>query len=1090
MQDEDKTKEQLITELHALRNQVAQFGNKAGRKRAEGTLAASEKYFSMFVERLPVGVFITDQTGRLLFVNRRLEEFFGSREWVGRTIEELMPQGATGRMIAGERKVPAGGPMVIQESVTDIRGVEHSFDTYRFPIEIEGSPALLAGIMMDTTGRKQAEAQAGQLNAIKEQLIGHGSLSEKLGIITEAVVRIYDADFARIWITKEGDLCEKGCSHTHGSKGPHVCRDHSRCLHLVASSGRYTQLDGNHRRVPLGAYKIGNIASGRDASFLTNDVIHDPSVHNHEWAETLGLVSFAGFRLISPDGSPIGVLALFKKQRIPPEELRFLEDLASTTSQVIRASMAEEALRESENRFKSLVLNSSDTITVLAADGTIRYQSPSLKRFFGYEPEDLVERNAFPYVHPDDQTTAQAAFSQILEHPGTLVSLEYRFRHANGSWVFVESVGSSFLDDPSIKGVVLNSRDISERKRAEEALSESRQMLNSVLDTIPVRVFWKDLNLRFLGCNRPFALDGGLQSPEEIIGRNDFEMGWAEQAELYRSDDRLVIETGQPKLGYEEPQTKPDGGRIWLRTNKVPLLDAEGRIKGVLGTYEDITKSKQMEDMLRTSETRYRIVADNASDWEYWISPEGEFLYTSPSCERTTGYAANKFETDPRLLYGIVHPDDVTQFEAHVKQSQSIGAASKLEFRIIHRDGMTRWIAQICQPVFDDQGRFLGIRGSNRDISERKRAEEAVHAASRYARSLIEASLDPLVTISPEGKITDVNSETETVTGYDRMHLIGTDFSDYFTEPAQAKAGYEAVFKEGSVRDYPLEIQHRDGHATPVLYNASVYRDEKGQIVGVFAAARDITERKRAERAIQDASEKLKFFAYSVAHDLKSPAIGIYGLTKRLSKHARDLLDEKGRTYCDQILKASEHIAALVEKVNIYIATKEAAMSIESINSREIFRMLRDEFSSQLSLRRIDLLVPESEVQIKADRLSILRVFRNLIDNALKYGGEGLTRISIGYEVTESLHIFSVSDNGKGLKEADSEKIFGLFQRNETSRGIEGAGLGLTIVKEIADQHGGKVWVEPRDKKGITFYVSISRRLLPVTDADQNPPPH
>jgi light-regulated signal transduction histidine kinase (bacteriophytochrome) len=314
----------------------------------------------------------------------------------------------------------------------------------------------------------------------------------------------------------------------------------------------------------------------------------------------------------------------------------------------------------------------------------------------------------------------------------------------------------------------------------------------------------------------------------------------------------------------------------------------------------------------------------------------------------------SEFEADPKLASRIVHPDDLTQFEAHVVEARTKSAASSsLEFRILHRDGTTRWIAHVCQPVFDGRGYFLGRRGSNRDI----------------------------------------------------------------------------------------------------------------------------TDRKKAEKALEESSQKLKFFAYSVAHDLKSPATGVYGLTKRLSKHARDVLDEKGRTYCDQIMKVSEHIAALVEKINMYIATKESALLIETINISEIVRMLRDEFSTQLSLRRIDWLAPESEVEIKADRLSILRIFRNLIDNALKYGGESLTRISIGYEDSESLHIFSVSDNGKGLKEADSEKIFGLFQRNETSRGVEGAGLGLAIVKEIAEQHGGRVWVEPRGKKGITFYVSISKNL-------------
>lgn len=134
------------------------------------------------------------------------------------------------------------------------------------------------------------------------------------------------------------------------------------------------------------------------------------------------------------------------------------------------------------------------------------------------------------------------------------------------------------------------------------------------------------------------------------------------------------------------------------------------------------------------------------------------------------------------------------------------------------------------------------------DITEHKRAEKAIKLANAYNRSLIEASVDPLVTIGPDGKITDVNNSTESVTGYSRKELIGTDFSDYFTEPEKAREGYKHVFQEGLVRDYPLEIQHRNGHITPVLYNASIYKDEAGKVIGIFAAARDITERRKAEK--------------------------------------------------------------------------------------------------------------------------------------------------------------------------------------------------------------------------------------------------
>ena len=125
-----------------------------------------------------------------------------------------------------------------------------------------------------------------------------------------------------------------------------------------------------------------------------------------------------------------------------------------------------------------------------------------------------------------------------------------------------------------------------------------------------------------------------------------------------------------------------------------------------------------------------------------------------------------------------------------------------------------------------------------------------------YNRSLIEASLDALVTIGPDGKITDVNCATETVTGRARKELIGTDFTDYFTEPEKARAGYQQVFREGSVQDYPLELRHRDGHVTAVLYNASVYRDKAGKVIGIFATARDITERKEIKDALDKLSEE------------------------------------------------------------------------------------------------------------------------------------------------------------------------------------------------------------------------------------------
>jgi signal transduction histidine kinase/uncharacterized membrane protein affecting hemolysin expression len=189
------------------------------------------------------------------------------------------------------------------------------------------------------------------LNRLKGDLLSFRDLTKKLKCITDAVVETFDADFARIWLIEQGDRCESGCVHAKVEESPHVCRYRDRCLHLKVSSGRYTHLDGQtHRRVPFGCYKIGNIAAGKDTKFLTSDVTHDPRVHNHNWARDLGLVSFAGYRLVSTDGEPVGVLAFFSKHTITSEEDAFLEGIANTTTQVIQVAMAQEELEKTNQK--------------------------------------------------------------------------------------------------------------------------------------------------------------------------------------------------------------------------------------------------------------------------------------------------------------------------------------------------------------------------------------------------------------------------------------------------------------------------------------------------------------------------------------------------------------------------------------------------------------------------------------------------------------------------------------------------------------------------------------------------------------------
>ena len=248
----------------------------------------------------------------------------------------------------------------------------------------------------------------------------------------------------------------------------------------------------------------------------------------------------------------------------------------------------------------------------------------------------------------------------------------------------------------------------------------------------------------------------------------------------------------------------------------------------------------------------------------------------------------------------------------------------------------------------------------------------------------------------------------------------------------------------------------------------------------------EITDRKRTEDALRDRMHKLEFFAYSIVHDLKNPAIGIRGFARLLKEQYGSALDEKAKKYCDLIMGASEHLVALVEDLNSYVAAKESPLRIEKINIKGIFQTIKEEFSGLINSRYITWLEPESAPEVMADHSALLRVFRNIVDNSFKYGGEGLSEIRIGYRESAEHHVFSFLDDGLGIKRGDSKRIFEPFHRGSRSKSCPGTGLGLAIVKEIAERHGGMVWLEGSRQKGTSFCVSISKRLKPSSQSDND----
>jgi PAS domain S-box-containing protein len=361
---------------------------------------------------------------------------------------------------------------------------------------------------------------------------------------------------------------------------------------------------------------------------------------------------------------------------------------------------------------------------------------------------------------------------------------------------------------------------------------------------------------------------------------------------------------------------------------------------------------------------------------------------------------------------------------------------------------------------------------------EHKRAEQETR---EYAESIVDTVREGLMVLDGDLRVISANRsfyETFKVKpGETEGQLVYDLGNRQWNIPKLRELLEEILPTDTTFENFEVEHEFKIiGRRVMHLNARRIYR-ETNETRLILLAIEDVTERKRAQQALRQSSEELKFFAYSVMHDLKSPAIGIYGLTELLHKHYKDALDERGKSYCDQILKASVHVAALIEKINVYIATKESPLKIEKINIKDILQMVREEFAPRLAVRQVKWLEPDAMVEVKADQLSILRVFRNFVDNALKYGGEELSEIRIGHEESEEFHTLSISDDGAGVREGDYERIFAAFRRGETYKAVEGVGLGLAIVAEIAERHGGRVWAESRNDRWTTFHISIAKDL-------------
>jgi PAS domain S-box-containing protein len=544
---------------------------------------------------------------------------------------------------------------------------------------------------------------------------------------------------------------------------------------------------------------------------------------------------------------------------------------------------AEKGLRESQRRLELIARASNTGLWDWDLRTNLVYYSPEWESQIGYAGHELSNRleEWETRVHPEDLSGAMGRVRDYLADPQGEFENEFRFRHKDGSYRWILARSSVLKDDHGKPYRMLGSHlDITERKRAEEELFRSRQMLQSVLDHIPQGVFWKDRSGVYLGGNKTFAVDAALATPDQVPGKTDFALAWGPhpQTSAYRADDQLIMENDSPKLDYEEVMPQPGGHVSWVRTSKIPLHDREGKVIGILGTYEDITERKRSEEALRESEERFRSLVENATVGIYRTTPEGHILMANPVLVRMLGFDSSE-ELAARNLEceGFASSYPRSAFRERIeREGQVIG----LESAWVRRDGAVIFIRESARAVRAGDGRILYYDGIVEDVTERKRAEEASRESEERYRTLFENSPVGIYRTTADGRILAGNPAFAQMLGYSSCEeLASRNLNAPDFEPQYSRGQFtEKLEKEGRITGLESQWRRRDGSVIFVRENARAIQDEAGRILYYEGTAEDITERKRAEEALLESQALLNSIVNSTSDLIWSVDVKSLGL--------------------------------------------------------------------------------------------------------------------------------------------------------------------------------------------------------------------
>ncbi|PIE34737.1 hypothetical protein CSA56_06870 [candidate division KSB3 bacterium] len=630
----------------------------------------------------------------------------------------------------------------------------------------------------------------------------------------------------------------------------------------------------------------------------------------------------------------------------------------------------------------------------------------------------------------------------------------------------------------------LLAKEVVERQRFEEKIKHSDANIKAIFDNSPLSFVLIDVKYTIQECNNPAKrLARAILGKELRVGASVYayipEKARAMFAENFEQAlQGSFVQSDQEIVGH-------DGQEYWFVVTYNPVMTEEGKVLGVCGSLQDISERKRTENARRESEKRLKIIAEFTYDWESWVAPDGTYLYVSPSCERISGYSPQQFMSSPSFFLKIVHPDDQETVVQHFSDPLHHKHVVSMDFRIITYQGDIRWIHHICQAIYLQDGEYSGRRASNRDITERKYAEDALRRERDRIQKYLSVAEVMLIVIDSDQRVSLINKKGCEILGYAEDEILGQNWFDCFLPEwnrEEVRLGFFKLLQGeiASLEYHENPIVTHKGEERLIAWHNTLLIGKDGRITGTLSSGEDITERKLAERALKKtmrelerSNAELEQFAYAASHDLQQPLLMIECYAQLLAQRYAESLDEDAQSFIVRIQEGVEWMQQMIKALLDYSRMEAKRVELKPVDCQILLRKALENLHTMLEEHKVvvthDLLPTVMVIDVQ-----FVQLLQNLISNAVKFRSDVQPEIRIAVVQDDNEHewIFSVQDNGIGIAPEDATRIFTIFERLHSRNKYPGTGIGLAICKKIVERHGGRIWVRSSPGQGATFYFT------------------